>query len=75
MSKGKKDAKDTFKNDLRCCEDEDNWGKSLNGIQIIITLSRKMPKYFQYLKGPYKKDGTDFLVRPVATGQGVTVLN
>ena len=30
---------------------------------------------FQYLKGAYSKDGTDFLARLVVTGQGVVVLN
>jgi len=30
---------------------------------------------FQYLKGPYKKDGTNFLAGSVAIGQGVMVLN
>jgi len=30
---------------------------------------------FQYLKGAYKKKGTNFLAVPVAVGQGVMVLN
>jgi len=30
---------------------------------------------FQYLKRPYKKDGTCFLAGPASTGQGVMVLN
>jgi len=30
---------------------------------------------FQYLKGPYRKGGTDFSARPVVKGQGVMVLN
>ena len=30
---------------------------------------------FQYLKGAYKKTGTNFLAGPFATGQGITVLN
>jgi len=30
---------------------------------------------FQYLKGAYKKDREDILLRPVVTGQGAMVLN
>jgi len=30
---------------------------------------------FQYLRGAYGKDGTEFLAGPVAIGQGVMALN